>query len=1279
MTCALLQRPSWSTDGLSDASDRRTPGSASSFGRLLVFAAKGAVVVLMFGPAYSSDNAGDGPITRSAALRTSSAASATPAAPATATAQASIAPSDSSSSSTEALASGPVSAAPDLASVVPATAAPAALAARPSSPAQHARMTLSAPESTADEGAESDSDWDEASSQSDSTVTPEEQGGPPPSLDSLPPAPIVTQPEVSNESATLRGEPAHIACFLCSTNVNAKRFAQHLRVRHMNREAEARAGIEARELQHLVRFCGRCQEPYATGIALANHQRICRGSRRQRRQPPVPVLANPAQGSSSSSSSSSQPTPAAPAAPAPAGGPQVYFDTARAVVSTYKCGALRFVRRESLVLLRTLACRLLREIVDSTNKSPAIVALLGLPRLVLSVEREPRRRLDDFLRELTAAVPSSGAVFEALAFWTPAEDARREPPRPDQGQGLPVARIKRLVNSNNIGLAVQAVESAYFNQRPADPAAAREAIGRLFPNGSPEDLLPTGTDPSTALVLDQLTVGEALSSLPLQRAASFTGWTCDLVRQLAKDGPEFVGAVCSLFNAMLRGAAGPASLWSLDYIFPLEKRAGGYRPIVIGEVFPRILGRIVARQLSASAAEFLAPLQWGIGVSGGTETVAHTVSMFYHASNAPSADTGIQTVDFRNAFNTMRRSAIDAELQIRFPALLPYFRYCYGSPTVLRGPDGVTMARSETGVRQGDPLGPLLFCLGLDRVLRQVAASHPSVHIMALLDDVTIMGPSADILPCLETLSARALAVGLEVNAAKSLRLRVAADPPDAVRVAGTTVLGCAIGPDAWVLDQTRQRLEEYASILQPVVTLESQVAVPIVQCAVNARPVFTARTTLPVLAVEAFAAFDFKIDRALSILAGLNSLDLPLHSQLIRALPQRKGGLAIPRIADLAPYAYAASLTAAAVSLATRCQDIASHMSTRIQELSRGFDCAGMVTPAHYLVMTDAAGSRSVLPRAWAPPPAENTPDADGAAAPLECPSQKSLTANLVAAQETTLQVLMQADPCGRALVRSSSHRGSAWYVAAPRFPQLRLCHLVMQTTLAARLLAVPATVGVASRCQCGRNLLTVPERLAHGYNCARQQGLRTKRHNAVRDALADLLRNLFGTTRVAIEPQFGDRRPDISCILPHGARYIDVSIANPGAEHIALRAAEEDDAAANDRATEKRALYENVLAAHGVQPDAFVPFVLETTGRLGPDAKRFLDEVRTAAAHALPNRNTELTVNFYTDRIKKLLLDGTAAVMRAAWDSMVTLQVEPEMPAPALALDGTGASGDV
>jgi hypothetical protein len=107
-----------------------------------------------------------------------------------------------------------------------------------------------------------------------------------------------------------------------------------------------------------------------------------------------------------------------------------------------------------------------------------------------------------------------------------------------------------------------------------------------------------------------------------------------------------------------------------------------------------------------------------------------------------AADPGCITVqiDWQNAFDTLSRDRMLAAVEERCPALLPMVAWAYKQPSRLpvhKAPGVVIHSRS--GVRQGDPLGPLLFALTLKGPLEQVAAMNLA-RPLAYADDNFLQG-----------------------------------------------------------------------------------------------------------------------------------------------------------------------------------------------------------------------------------------------------------------------------------------------------------------------------------------------------------------------------------------------------------------------------------------------------------------------------------------------------------------------------------------------------------
>jgi hypothetical protein len=91
-------------------------------------------------------------------------------------------------------------------------------------------------------------------------------------------------------------------------------------------------------------------------------------------------------------------------------------------------------------------------------------------------------------------------------------------------------------------------------------------------------------------------------------------------------------------------------------------------------------------------------------------------------------------IDFKNAFNSVSGPRSSAQHHPAGPTAI--------APTSgWRAPPLTTPPiLSRKGVRQGGPLGPLLFGIVLQSVLERTNAAYGDSHVMALHDDVCLVG-----------------------------------------------------------------------------------------------------------------------------------------------------------------------------------------------------------------------------------------------------------------------------------------------------------------------------------------------------------------------------------------------------------------------------------------------------------------------------------------------------------------------------------------------------------
>ena len=128
--------------------------------------------------------------------------------------------------------------------------------------------------------------------------------------------------------------------------------------------------------------------------------------------------------------------------------------------------------------------------------------------------------------------------------------------------------------------------------------------------------------------------------------------------------------------------------------------------------------------LCDNAGRALAHQHLGVGVAGGAQCIGHAL----RAGGLAHPDYVTVATDMRNTFSTIHRTAVLKAVAGRLPKLFAFVTWAYSVPAELW-----VHGRSTTGVRQGGPLRPFMFSLGMQDVLDNVERECPDVLLLAYL------------------------------------------------------------------------------------------------------------------------------------------------------------------------------------------------------------------------------------------------------------------------------------------------------------------------------------------------------------------------------------------------------------------------------------------------------------------------------------------------------------------------------------------------------------------
>ncbi|KAL2642349.1 hypothetical protein R1flu_009936 [Riccia fluitans] len=204
---------------------------------------------------------------------------------------------------------------------------------------------------------------------------------------------------------------------------------------------------------------------------------------------------------------------------------------------------------------------------------------------------------------------------------------------------------------------------------------------------------------------------------------------------------------------------------------------------------------------------------------GGCETIIHGLC----ATLDLHPDWVVLQVDIQNAFNTISLEALFRELRAAkgsLDQLFPFVHSFYARRSPLyfshcSCEDEVNLFSSESGTRQGDPLGGALFALEHLCALRTTALEHPLCLFPSLADDTHIVGPLEAVMPAFHSLEGHLSAVSLTIQPTKcaawspsGLLSRLSLPLGFSLPSTGLRVFGAPIGSDSFQASFVRDALE---------------------------------------------------------------------------------------------------------------------------------------------------------------------------------------------------------------------------------------------------------------------------------------------------------------------------------------------------------------------------------------------------------------------------------------------------------------------------------------
>ena len=209
-----------------------------------------------------------------------------------------------------------------------------------------------------------------------------------------------------------------------------------------------------------------------------------------------------------------------------------------------------------------------------------------------------------------------------------------------------------------------------------------------------------------------------------------------LSKNFKKEAKELREQIALLVRTLASTLVDPNSIDALTCcrLIPLNKNPG-VRPIGVGEVMRRVIGKTINWILTEDIQEAAGPLQTATGLKAGAEAAIRSMRLIFED---PSTE-AIILVDASNAFNSLNRKVVLHNIQITCHSFSYFLINTYRNPPrmiILGGAE----TQSTEGTTQGDNLAMSFYAIGTVQIQHLLRLSASDVKQVWLTDDATGAG-----------------------------------------------------------------------------------------------------------------------------------------------------------------------------------------------------------------------------------------------------------------------------------------------------------------------------------------------------------------------------------------------------------------------------------------------------------------------------------------------------------------------------------------------------------